>query len=71
MTAMPDPRPEPSQQPRQEDALETGAVQQDAEGRRTSDPGKAVEHADSEAERNAEHLDRGEVGPGVPPEDED
>jgi hypothetical protein len=58
--------PEQSWQPRQEDALETGAAQQDAEGRRTRDPVEAVEHAESEAERNTEHLERGEVGPGVP-----
>lgn len=59
----------PSQQRRQqEEALETGAAHQDAEGHRTNDPGTAAEHADSEAERNAEHLDRGETGPGVPPE---
>ncbi|MFI6262435.1 ribonuclease [Micromonospora sp. NPDC051006] len=59
--------PEQSQQ-RQEDALETGALYQDAEGRRTRDPGAGAEHADSEADRNAEHLSRGEVGPGVPEE---
>jgi hypothetical protein len=58
--------PERSPQPRPEDALETGPAQQDAEGRRTRDSKEAVEHADSEAERNAEHLQRGEVGPGVP-----
>jgi hypothetical protein len=61
--------PEQGREPRQEDAedaLETGAVQQDAEGHRTKDPREAAEHADSEAERNAEHLERGEVGPGVP-----
>ena len=39
---------------------------QDAEGRRTTDPETAAEHADSEADRNAEHLQRGEVGPGIP-----
>jgi hypothetical protein len=50
----------------QEEALESGDVFQDAEGRRTTDPGTAAEHADSEADRNAEHLKRGEVGPRIP-----
>ncbi|WP_406063588.1 hypothetical protein [Micromonospora sp. NBC_00860] len=57
--------PEQSQQER---ALETGAVYQDAEGRRTTDPGSGTANADSEADRNAEHLKRGEVGPRVPEE---
>ena len=47
-------------------ALESGGVYQDAEGRRTTDPDTAAEHADSEAERNAEHLEHGEIGPGIP-----
>lgn len=55
-------------QRRREEELETGGVFQDAEGRRTTDPATAVEHADSEADRNEEHLERGEVGPGIPPE---
>jgi len=59
--------PEPSGQRRQhEEALETGEVYQDAEGRRTTDADTGAEHADSEAERNAEHLERGEIGPGIP-----
>jgi hypothetical protein len=45
---------------------EEGRAFVDAEGRRTSDPEKAVEDADSEADRNLEHLERGEVGPGIP-----
>ncbi|MEU5872725.1 ribonuclease [Glycomyces sp. NPDC047369] len=57
--------PEQSQQER---ALETGAVYQDAEGRRTTDPGAGATHADDEADRNAELLRRGEVGPRVPEE---
>ncbi|NJP34522.1 ribonuclease [Micromonospora thermarum] len=52
----------------QEQALERGEVYEDAEGRRTTDPGAGAAHADSEADRNAEHLQRGEVGPGVPEE---
>jgi hypothetical protein len=52
----------------EDEARETGEVHQDAEGRRTTDPRTAAEHADSEAERNAEHLDRGEIGPGIPQE---
>lgn len=61
--------PEMSRQlEQQEDALETGAVYQDAEGRRTTDPGEGAKHADSEAERSTEHLERGEVGPGIPEE---
>ncbi|MGC1212258.1 MAG: ribonuclease [Micromonospora sp.] len=56
----------PEQRQQQEEALETGEVYQDAEGRRTTDPASAAEHADSEADRNAEHLERGEVGPGIP-----
>jgi hypothetical protein len=60
---------EPNQQRRdQEEALDSGAVFQDAEGRRTTDPGTAAEHAESEADRNAEHLQRGETGPGIPDE---
>jgi hypothetical protein len=51
---------------REEDQLETGEVYQDAEGRRTANPRTAAEHADSEADRTAEHLERGEVGPGIP-----
>ena len=59
--------PEQSGQRRQqEEALENGGLYQDAEGRRTTDPTTAAEHADSEAERNAEHLGRGETGPGIP-----
>lgn len=57
--------PEQSQQER---ALETGEVYQDAEGRRTTDPGAGAANADSEADRNEEHLRRGEVGPRVPEE---
>jgi hypothetical protein len=61
--------PEQSGQQRQyEDALERGAVYEDAEGRRTTDPDTAAEHANSEADRNLEHLERGEVGPGIPEE---
>ncbi|MGK5739346.1 ribonuclease [Micromonospora sp. URMC 103] len=56
------------EQRQQEDALERGEVFQDAEGHRTRDPGAGAAHADSEADRNAEHLARGEVGPGVPEE---
>jgi len=41
-------------------------VYQDAEGRRTTEADTGAEHADSEAERNAEHLERGEIGPGIP-----
>ncbi|WP_328418041.1 ribonuclease [Micromonospora sp. NBC_00389] len=52
----------------QEDALESGEVYQDAEGRRTRDPGAGAAHANSEADRNAEQLRRGEVGPGIPEE---
>ncbi|MEW2383997.1 ribonuclease [Micromonospora sp. NPDC047707] len=52
----------------QEQALERGEVYEDAEGRRTVDPAAGAAHADSEADRNAEHLQRGEVGPGVPEE---
>jgi hypothetical protein len=48
------------------DPLETGEVFQDAQGRRTTDPGTAIDHADSEAERNEQGLERGEVGPGIP-----
>ena len=60
---------EQSPQRRQrEEALEGGDAFQDAEGRRTTDPGTAAEHADSEADRNAEHLEQGEVGPGIPEE---
>ncbi|MGS2619004.1 ribonuclease [Micromonospora sp. LZ34] len=58
----------PEQSRQQEDALESGEVYQDAEGRRTTDPRIGAAHADSEADRNAEHLRRGEVGPGVPEE---
>jgi predicted metal-dependent HD superfamily phosphohydrolase len=61
--------PEYTQRQRDEDeALETGEAFQDAEGRRTTDPAKAAEHADSEADRTAERLERGEVGPGIPEE---
>ncbi|MFC3502795.1 ribonuclease [Micromonospora krabiensis] len=56
----------PEQNGQQERALETGELYQDAEGRRTGDPRAGAAHADSEADRNAEHLARGEVGPGVP-----
>jgi hypothetical protein len=63
MTATPD-----QSRRQQEEAFESGEVYQDAEGRRTTDPGKAAEHAESEADRNAEHLRRGEIGPGVPEE---
>ncbi|MET8832987.1 ribonuclease [Micromonospora sp. NPDC004540] len=52
----------------QEDALERGEEYQDAEGRRTRDPAAGVDNAASEADRNVEHLRRGEVGPGVPEE---
>jgi hypothetical protein len=59
--------PEQSGQRRQQDeALESGGLYQDAEGRRTADPTAAAEHADTEAERNTEHLERGETGPGIP-----
>lgn len=59
--------PEPGGRARQhEEALESGEVYQDAEGRRTTDADIGAEHADSEAERNAEHLGRGETGPGIP-----
>jgi hypothetical protein len=50
----------------QEESLESGEVYQDADGRRTTDPNTAAARADSEADRNAEHLERGEVGPGIP-----
>jgi predicted metal-dependent HD superfamily phosphohydrolase len=61
--------PEPARPPRrEEEALETGEVYQDAEGRRTTDAATAAEHADSEAKRTARHLARGEVGPGIPEE---
>ncbi|MET7468122.1 ribonuclease [Micromonospora sp. NPDC005222] len=53
-------------QRQQEGALERGQVFQDSEGRRTRDPGAGAENAESEADRNAEHLARGEVGPGLP-----
>ncbi|MFC0506562.1 ribonuclease [Micromonospora costi] len=56
------------EQSQQEQALERGEVFQDAEGRRTRDPGEGAAHANSEADRNAEHLRRGEVGPGIPEE---
>jgi hypothetical protein len=49
-----------------EGGYEEGRAFVDAEGRRTTDPEKAVEDADSEADRNLEHLRRGEVGPGIP-----
>ena len=49
-----------------ESAYAEGRAFVDAEGRRTTDPEKAVEDADSEADRNLEHLERGEVGPGIP-----
>jgi hypothetical protein len=52
--------------PEDEGAYEEGRAFVDAEGRRTTDPEKAVEDADSEADRNLEHLKRGEVGPGIP-----
>jgi hypothetical protein len=58
--------PGQSPQPQQENALESGEVYQDAEGRQTTDPDTAAQHADSEAERNLKHLERGEIGPGVP-----
>jgi hypothetical protein len=63
MTATPE---QSGQRRQQEEALESGGLYQDAEGRRTTDPTTAAEHADSEAERNAEHLERGETGPGIP-----
>jgi hypothetical protein len=56
------------QRHQEEEALETGEVYQDAEGRRTADPQTGAEHADSEAERTARRLERGEVGPGIPEE---
>ncbi|WP_446217308.1 ribonuclease [Micromonospora sp. IBHARD004] len=56
----------PESRRQEEQALESGEVYQDAEGRRTTDPGTAAAHAHSEADRNAEHLKRGEVGPGAP-----
>ncbi|MEV4537499.1 ribonuclease [Asanoa sp. NPDC049518] len=59
----------PEQGRQDEAALERGAVFQDAEGRQTTDPSTAVEHADSEADRNREHLERGEVGPKIPSTD--
>ena len=52
-----------------EEALESGQVFQDAQGRQTTDPGTAIEHADSEADSNEERLERGEVGPGIPQQD--
>ncbi|MCO1594425.1 ribonuclease [Micromonospora sp. RHAY321] len=58
----------PEQSRQQERALERGELYQDAEGRQTTDPGAGAANADSEADRNAEHLRRGEVGPGVPEE---
>ncbi|MEV6371309.1 ribonuclease [Micromonospora sp. WP24] len=58
--------PEKSRRQQEEEALERGEVYQDVEGRRTEDPGAGAANADSEAERNAEHLRRGEVGPGAP-----
>jgi hypothetical protein len=59
--------PEQSRQRRQqEEALESGEVYQDVEGRRTTDPATGAAHADSEADRNAEHLKRGDIGPGIP-----
>ncbi|MER7458808.1 ribonuclease [Micromonospora sp. NPDC126480] len=56
----------PEQRRQDEEALESGEAYQDAEGRRTADPDTAAAHADSEADRNAEQLSRGEVGPGIP-----
>lgn len=47
---------------------EEGQAYVDSEGRRTTDPEKAAEDADDEADRNLEHLERGEVGPGIPEE---
>lgn len=58
----------PESRQKQEQALESGELYQDAEGRRTADPSTGAAHADSEADRNAEHLERGEVGPGIPEE---
>ncbi len=61
--------PEQGQERHQrEDALETGQVFQDAEGHQTTDPGTAMENADSEAERNEQGLKQGEIGPGIPGE---
>ena len=69
VTTTPEPTFEQSRQRRQrEEALEGGEAFQDAEGRLTTDPETASEHADSEADRNAEHLEQGEVGPGIPQE---
>jgi hypothetical protein len=68
MTVTPEPTPEPRGQQRQEEALETGEVHQDAEGRRTTDDRAAAENADTEAERSSERLARGEVSPQVPEE---
>jgi hypothetical protein len=65
MTATPE---QPRQLKAEEEAFEGGAVFEDAEGRRTTDPATAAEHADSEAERTEAALKRGEVGPGVPEE---
>ncbi|MGN9777509.1 hypothetical protein ACTMS0_17335 [Micromonospora sp. H33] len=56
----------PESRRQEEQALESGELYQDAEGRRTTDPGTGAAHADSEADRNVEHLERGEVGPGIP-----
>lgn len=58
----------PEQRRQDEEALERGEEYQDAEGRRTADPDAGAAHADSEADRNAEHLAHGEVGPGIPEE---
>jgi hypothetical protein len=63
MTATPE---QSGQRRQQEEALENGGLYQDAEGCQTTDLTTAAEHADSEAKRNAEHLERGETGPGIP-----
>lgn len=58
--------PEHSRRQQEDDALERGEVYQDVEGNRTADPHAGAANAHSDADRNAEHLSRGEVGPGVP-----
>ncbi|MEU4675592.1 ribonuclease [Micromonospora sp. NPDC023737] len=60
--------PRKSRRQQEEEALESGAVYQDVKGRRTAEPGDGAAHAHSEADLNAEHLRRGEVGPGAPEE---
>ncbi|TDC29071.1 ribonuclease [Micromonospora sp. 15K316] len=58
--------PEKSRRQQEDEALERGEAYQDVEGRRTEDPGAGAAHARGEADRNAEHLRHGEVGPGAP-----